>query len=125
MKNVFTHSSFHGVQLCKAKGCLKLASRINQYELGRFEIPSVPAHAIYGPLWAFFNLKNSPRLSVTALSWKIIHDCGFFDALLLLSWNDEPCRKFRSKSKKFTYCVIFCLLFCLLFLRVTLMARVA
>ena len=90
-----------------------------------------------------------PRLSVTARSWKIIHVHGFFDTLLLLSWkimdglwqgmapwiiihdfdpwfiHDEPCLKFRSKSKIVSYCVSFCLLFCLLFLRVTLMARVA
>ena len=28
-----------------------------------------------------------PRLSVMARSWKIFHDHGFFDALLLLSWK--------------------------------------
>ena len=35
---------------------------------------------------------SSPRLSVMARSWKIIHDHGFFDTLLQLSWKimDSP-----------------------------------
>ena len=44
------------------------------------EILYSPSTLYYGPMCA-------PRLPVMARSWKIIHDHGFFNALLLLSWK--------------------------------------